>query len=47
VQMTEAPAKFGNFSGIFVDFLESLKGLGPSHNYFSKLMGLSAKSLGA
>jgi hypothetical protein len=29
---------------IFVEFLECLKGLGPSHNYFLKLRVLSAKS---
>jgi hypothetical protein len=42
-EMTWTLAKFGNFSGIF----GVLKGVGPSHNYFSKLRGLSAKSLGA
>jgi hypothetical protein len=45
-QMTGALANFGNFWGIFEEFLECLKGLGPSRNYFLKLKGVSAKSLG-
>jgi hypothetical protein len=43
VQKIGALAKFGNFSGILVDFFECLEWLGPTCKYFSEVDGPAVK----